>query len=44
MRIHKTWELARDEVFDYIEVFYNRSCRQSHLGGISPEALEPVSV
>jgi len=26
--------------FDYIEVFYNRTRRHSHLGGISPEAFE----
>lgn len=39
-RIYKTRELARADVFDYIEVFYNRSRRHSHLGGISPEAFE----
>lgn len=32
--------MARADVFDYIEVFYNRSRRHSHLGGISPEAFE----
>lgn len=39
-RIYKTREMARADVFDYIEVFYNRSRRHSHLGGISPEAFE----
>jgi putative transposase len=39
-RIYKTRELARADVFDYIEVFYNRTRRHSHLGGISPEAFE----
>ena len=39
-RIYKTREMARADVFDYIEVFYNRSRRHSDLGGISPEALE----
>jgi putative transposase len=39
-RVYKTRELARADVFDYIEVFYNRSRRHSHLGGISPEAFE----
>lgn len=39
-RIYKTRELARADVFDYIEVFYNRSRRHSHLGGVSPEAFE----
>ena len=38
-RIYKTRELARRRVFDYIEVFYNRTRRHSHLGGISHEAL-----
>jgi putative transposase len=31
-------------VFDYIEVFYNRSRRHSHLGDISPEAFERARV
>jgi putative transposase len=31
------------EIFDYIEVFYNRPRRHSHLGGISPEAFELAS-
>ena len=39
-RVYKTRELARADVFDYIEVFYNRTRRHSHLGGISPEAFE----
>ena len=39
-RIYKTRELARADVFDYIEVFYNRTRRHSHLGGGSPEAFE----
>ena len=43
-RIYKTRDMARADVFDCIEVFYNRSCRRSHLGGISPEAFERVRV
>ena len=39
-RIYKTREMARAEVFDYIEVFYNRSRRHSYSGGVSPEAFE----
>lgn len=35
--------MARAAVFDYIEIVYNRSCRHSHLGGISPEAFERVA-
>lgn len=35
-RIYKTRDLARADIFDYIEVFYNRARRHSHLGGCSP--------
>ena len=34
---------ARQDVFDYIEMFYNRTRRHSHLGGLSPEAFEQAS-
>ena len=43
-RIYKTREIARADVFDYIEVFYNRNRRHSHLGGVSPEAFEQASL
>lgn len=39
-RIYKTRDIARADVFDYIEAFYNRIRRHSHLGGVSPEAFE----
>ncbi|WP_217809421.1 IS3 family transposase, partial [Lonsdalea britannica] len=42
-RIYKTRALARADIFDYIEVFYNRARRHSHLGGVSPEAFEKAS-
>lgn len=42
-RIYKTRELARADIFDYIEMFYNRVRRHSHLGGVSPEAFEQAS-
>lgn len=42
-RVYKTREMARADIFDYIEVFYNRSRRHSHLGGISPEAFESAA-
>jgi putative transposase len=42
-RIYKTRDLAKADVFDYIEVFYNRTRRHSHLGGVSPEAFERAS-
>lgn len=42
-RIYKTRDLARADIFDYIEVFYNRKWRHSHLGGVSPEQFEQTS-
>ena len=42
-RVYKTRGLARDVIFDYIELFYNRTRRHSDLGGISPEAFERAS-
>ena len=42
-RIYKTRDLARADVFDYIEMFYNSIRRHSHLDGISPEAFETAS-
>ena len=42
-RIDKTRDLAKSDVFDYIEAFYNRIRRHTHLGGISPEAFERAS-
>ena len=38
--IFKTREAARAELFEYIEVFYNRARRHQHLGNISPIAYE----
>ena len=43
-RVYKTRELARADVFEYIEAFYNRTRRHSHLGGVSPEAFERASL
>ena len=42
-RVYKTRDLARADVFDYIEVFYNKTRRHSHLGDVSPEAFERAS-
>ncbi len=42
-RIYKTREMATAEIYDYIEMFYNRTRRHSHLSGVSPEAFEAVS-
>ena len=43
-RIYKTRELARADIFDYIEIFYNRTRRHSYLGQVSPEAFERASM
>lgn len=43
-RIYKTRDLARADIFDYFEVFYNRTRRHSHLGHVTPEAFERASL
>lgn len=43
-RIYRTRAEAKADLFDYIEMFYNRSRRHSHLGGVSPEAFEEASL
>lgn len=42
-RIYKTRDLARADIFEYIEALYNRTRRHTHLGGASPEALESAA-
>lgn len=42
-KIYRTRDDARADVFDYIERFYNKTRRHSHLGGVSPEAFELAS-
>ena len=37
---YRTRDEAKADVFDYIEVFYNRKRRHGYLGNISPTALE----
>lgn len=39
-QIYKSRDVATAAIADYIETFYNRSRRHSHLGGISPEQFE----
>lgn len=39
-RIYSTREEVRSDIFDYIEVFYNRRRRHSHLGLLSPADYE----
>jgi len=42
-QVYKTRDRVRADIFDYIEMFYNRQRRHSHLGGVSPEAFEQAS-
>lgn len=39
-KIYRTRELAKTEISNYIESFYNPTRRHSHLGGVSPEEFE----
>ena len=39
-QIYKSRDLATAAIADYIEAFYNRSRRHSHIGGVSPEQFE----
>jgi putative transposase len=39
-RIYRDREIARADIADYIESFYNRIRRHSYLGGVSPEEFE----
>jgi putative transposase len=42
-QIYKTRDIAKADLFDYIERFYNPVRRHSHLGGVSPEAFESIA-
>ncbi|MBY0271332.1 MAG: IS3 family transposase [Burkholderiales bacterium] len=42
-RIYKSREIARVDISDYIESFYNRTRRHSYLGGVSPEEFETAA-
>ena len=42
-RIYNTRDMANAEIYDYIEMFYNRTRRHSHLSGVSPDTFEAVS-
>lgn len=39
-QIYKNRELARADVAEYINTFYNATRRHSHLGGVSPDQFE----
>jgi len=42
-RTYKDRDTATKDIADYIDSFYNRSRRHSHLGGVSPEEFEEVN-
>lgn len=42
-RVYKTRDMARADIFDYIEIFYNRQRRHTYLGGLSPQQYELAS-
>jgi putative transposase len=42
-KVYRTRAHARSDLFDYIEVFYNRKRRHSHLDGVSPMAFEEAT-
>ena len=42
-RIYTTREIAKTEISDYIDMFYNHTRRHSHLSGVSPETFEAIS-
>ncbi len=39
----ETGEEGRSDIFDYIEVFYNRTRRHSYLGQVSPYEFEKAA-
>ena len=41
-KIYVTREEAKSEIFEYIEVFYNRKRWHSHLDQLSPMAFEQL--
>ena len=42
-RIYRTRDEAREDLFNYIELFYNPRRRHSYVGDVSPEAFERAS-
>ncbi len=42
-RIYRTRKEARSDIFEYIEMFYNRTRRHSYVGYVSPMEFEQAS-
>ena len=43
-KIYASREEAKSEIFEYIEVFYNRKRRHSHLNQLSPMEFEKLQI
>ena len=43
-KIYNIREGAKSDIFEYIEVFYNRKRRHSHLNQLSPMAFEKLHI
>ena len=42
-RIYKTRDLAKADISEYIDSFYNTTRRHVHIGGVSPDAFEAAA-
>jgi len=43
-RTYRTRDEANADLFEYIEMFYDRTRRHSHVGDVNPEAFEQTSL
>ena len=41
-KIYETFEAGKNDIFKYIEMFYNRKCRHASLGYVSPVVYEEM--
>jgi putative transposase len=42
-KVYRIRDEARSDIFDYIEVFYNRTRGHSHIGDVIPDVFEAAS-
>jgi putative transposase len=43
-RIYKNRAIATADITEYIDLFYNQTCRHRHLSGVSPEKFEGAAL
>lgn len=43
-KIYATREEAKSEIFEYIELFYKRKLRHSHINQLSPMEFEKLQI